>query len=736
MKISSVRSDIVVVGGGIGGICAAVSASREGHTVSLIEKNNCFGGRLGFPFSMPFDDSDCTPQIYKRDSGIINEIWWKLFKNNQEGTYVGQSRVFLDWIRDQSRIKYFLNTELESVVLVNGKINRILSRDRNLQSSIAFLGKYFIDCTGKGAIAELANISGEKGVDKKENFPNDLNDTVPLNKVSYGIFVRIERCYEKCEFVCPDWVNVRWEDNHLKARLNLMKSLDAHLTGDHLIEWEGNSSEKNLDPYVIAFAAWDFLKNRSTIQETMADYKIVQVSENVIPPLSFRANGSIKLKLEDLVNERTWEDSVALGRVSIPQNFSRLLSIQDPLPLARPFGIPLRAMLTKECKNLFFAGASASSTELTSRSLGLPSCAAQMGAASGIIASMCIEKNRLPKTLISKGYLDELARKFYRRSHSFSLVDNEDFDNLVLEAKVNASSTLEDWTASCNQVEQTILTKRCLIQFPVTSGAIEKLKVHLKAKADQIFSVKILEGSGYHNSIPGICLQSDLIQVEGDPVCLEWFAKIVSCRSCWHFWEIVSEQEFEIPLFSNGLVGYVLHNERAKSQGFKTKFFSDFEPILSTTPAPSLSPKIEVYPKPDAYLPHNIANHSYRPNSLPGLWVSKPTDFKYPEFIELEWQEARLISCVEISFDPSYDFIYPAKPTRMRDSNFQSLVKNYRLYVTDSDGKSKLLVDVCDNQVAFRSHSFDPVEAKGIELEVISTHGLNRAQIYQVRVYQ
>ena len=140
MKISSVRSDIVVVGGGIGGICAAVSASREGHTVSLIEKNNCFGGRLGFPFSMPFDDSDCTPQIYKRDSGIINEIWWKLFKNNQEATYVGQSRVFLDWIRDQSRIKYFLNTELESVVLVNRKINRsilsiVLVRERlpNLQ---------------------------------------------------------------------------------------------------------------------------------------------------------------------------------------------------------------------------------------------------------------------------------------------------------------------------------------------------------------------------------------------------------------------------------------------------------------------------------------------------------------------------------------------------------------------------------------------------------------------------
>ena len=49
--------------------------------------------------------------------------------------------------------------------------------------------------------------------------------------------------------------------------------------------------------------------------------------------------------------------------------------------------------------------------------------------------------------------------------------------------------------------------------------------------------------------------------------------------------------------------------------------------------------------------------------------------------------------------------------------------------------KSKLLVDVRENQVAFRSHSFDPIEVKGIELEIISTHGLNRAQVYQVRIY-
>ena len=90
---------------------------------------------------------------------------------------------------------------------------------------------------------------------------------------------------------------------------------------------------------------------------------------------------------------------------------------------------------------------------------------------------------------------------------------------------------------------------------------------------------------------------------------------------------------------------------------------------------------------------------------------------------------------MEISFDPSYEFLYPSKPTTMEDKNFKSLVKNYRLYATGEEKKSQLLVDVCDNQVAFRSHSFDPVEVKGIELEIISTHGLDRAQVYQIRVY-
>jgi succinate dehydrogenase/fumarate reductase flavoprotein subunit len=40
MKISSVRSDIIVAGGGLAGVCAAIIAARQGKLVSLVEKKS------------------------------------------------------------------------------------------------------------------------------------------------------------------------------------------------------------------------------------------------------------------------------------------------------------------------------------------------------------------------------------------------------------------------------------------------------------------------------------------------------------------------------------------------------------------------------------------------------------------------------------------------------------------------------------------------------------------------
>ena len=157
-----------------------------------------------------------------------------------------------------------------------------------MQKSIALHGKYYIDCTGIGRIGELCGISGEKGVDKNEELPSRRKEQHSLGGQSFGCFIRIEKGDDSYPFACPSWVKINWEDNDFSAQINLMKSLESNLLGEHLVEWNGVSNEKRLDPEMIALAAWDYLKNRSTISDVMQNLKLVHISENTIPNL-FRA---------------------------------------------------------------------------------------------------------------------------------------------------------------------------------------------------------------------------------------------------------------------------------------------------------------------------------------------------------------------------------------------------------------------------------------------------------------
>ena len=46
--------DLIVVGGGFSGVCAAISAAKEGLNTLLIERYNCLGGAAANALVAPF----------------------------------------------------------------------------------------------------------------------------------------------------------------------------------------------------------------------------------------------------------------------------------------------------------------------------------------------------------------------------------------------------------------------------------------------------------------------------------------------------------------------------------------------------------------------------------------------------------------------------------------------------------------------------------------------------------
>jgi hypothetical protein len=62
-------------------------------------------------------------------------------------------------------------------------------------------------------------------------------------------------------------------------------------------------------------------------------------------------------------------------------------------------------------------------------------------------------------------------------------------------------------------------------------------------------------------------------------------------------------------------------------------------------------------------------------------------------------------------------------------------VKDYKIYFMNEVGHWEHLIGVLGNELGFSQHSFETVKTRAIEIEILKTHGLNRAQVFQVRAY-
>ncbi len=737
MKTSSHRCDIVVLGAGLAGICAAVRASRDGANVALIDRRCSLGGRICGDSRMPFEDGLNPNFIYHREGGLMDEIYSVLLRENLEGTYAGQSRALKSWILDETRLKVFLGIyAYESNLNATGdKIESLRAISSSEGKSSLFYAKYFIDCSGMGSLTQFTGAPGEKGKDLNEY---DGRHEQPLSKKDHIIAsIRIAEKEKPVPFTCPSWVGIRWEENLLPARIQWMKSLEESLIGDHLLEWCADYGEALAKPEEIAWAAWDYLKNRSPLSAVASRLVLEEVSSGMVNRESLRGLGDYQVNPHDMISGERHSDSIAVGRSFLDGGESLLLSNNGRICLPQPFEIPLRSLYSKKIKNLLWAGEHASCTSRASMSLRHPPTASQMGEAVGFCASRCISKKRLPRTLSKPGYIDEMQRDLNRLNHVTSLDSVEDLDNLMGEAKVSASSVISSWALEDSERHPFFVeSDSFLLQFPVTGDKIEQINLFLCLEKSSTVEFKLLAGTGHHRNLPGPCLYSTTLNVSGPSEgWMEICPKCSNLEAGWYFLEVNCPQTFSIPLQQNSLPGVLLYRKMTSHDSKIINAFGQHLPVLAQNPGPSPGPLLQVSPISTAYEAENVASVNHRPSSLPDLWVSQPTDFKYPEFLEIKWEQPKDISKIEITFDPSYDFIFGKKPESYEAAFMTSLVKEYKIYYYDLSGHSHLLEHVENNLNSFVCHDFSSLRITGLELEVLSTYGLNRAQVYQIRVY-
>lgn len=154
--------DVIVVGGGLAGVAAALGAARQGTKVLLIEKSNSLGGAavncLVNPF-MPYWTM-IEGKRYSLSRGIFEEILeglsgFNAFENKSCIFHEEYLKILLNRMVINAGVSVLFHSYLIDVTKENDTVKSVVVANKSGKSE--FFAKYFIDATGD---ADLAVLSG------------------------------------------------------------------------------------------------------------------------------------------------------------------------------------------------------------------------------------------------------------------------------------------------------------------------------------------------------------------------------------------------------------------------------------------------------------------------------------------------------------------------------------------------------------------------------------------------
>lgn len=168
--------DLVVVGGGIAGTAAAVSAARNGLTVALIQDRPVLGGN-GSSEVRVWPEGKTRQQPFPHIGEIVEEL--VPTKGPGDGNAKGGS-VYADErklavVRAEPRITLLTWQRVFAVEAANNRIRSVTAQDIRSARRLRISGKFFADCTGDATVGFLAGADHEVASEGKMGSSNLWN---------------------------------------------------------------------------------------------------------------------------------------------------------------------------------------------------------------------------------------------------------------------------------------------------------------------------------------------------------------------------------------------------------------------------------------------------------------------------------------------------------------------------------------------------------------------------------
>ncbi len=401
------KYDVVVCGGGIAGIGAALSAARNGASTIIIESYGALGGTATVGLMGGIMDA-------KSKGGMIKELMMFLHERELIMTHNGPrfdengkkipgkmydieyAKYFFEKVLKDAGVKILYNSTVCGVDHTNGHINKIMIT--TYCGNYELEGNVYIDATGNGNLSELCDLKWECG-----NPPNPASFGVTLSGLD------------------PNFYGTDTEEDKAKYG-KLLTDNNIHTSNEHvclrilpsLKEWcFGYNFEYNVFPDDIERFSEAIIHGRQEGFEAVETLRNVEGYENVhinksVEYLGVREGrrvfGHYRLTNDDIIAGKKFEDGICPVESTVDVH---KLHENDTHELQRgvktqPYEIPYRCLVPLGSDNLLLAGRMISGDFYPFASYRMIANMGTVGEAAGYAAAKCAEKGITPAAVDGK----------------------------------------------------------------------------------------------------------------------------------------------------------------------------------------------------------------------------------------------------------------------------------------------------------------------------------------------
>ena len=406
--------DVVVVGGGIAGCSAALTASRLGLKAALVQDRPVLGGN---------SSSECGIKPRYASHPLVKEV---ILQRHSPKALTGEPNLSLH-----------LGWRAFGVDMDGHRIVAVKARDIRTNEERRFVAPIFIDCTGDGWVGFWAGADfrlGREGYNEfgEELAPNDPDERTHGNTITFSV----RKLKEAVTFPDVPWATEVSRDYHdlssrpfhfWEAGQGKDTLAEAEWTRDHLLRaiYGTMATAKREDPKEnskLEFEYVSYILARGESRRLLGDHLLTQNDRarefhDVVgkghyfyclhythPVYDFRNIGTSISKKRGADKRPNWETE---GRraIKLPR-----IEQEDVRAEVREFlkkagvgtQIPYRCLYSRNIENLLMAGRNVSATHVALMGVKCMGIGGSMGVATGTAATLCKRYQTTPRGVYEK----------------------------------------------------------------------------------------------------------------------------------------------------------------------------------------------------------------------------------------------------------------------------------------------------------------------------------------------